>query len=239
MRIAILNPNTTESMTRTVVESAARSAHPDTELVAVTPRTGVPSVETHIDEVYGALSVLAEVERLEADTARPDAYVIACFGDTGLPAARERARGPVVGMTEAALMTATLLAHRFTIITMPRRTMAQSDAVVRSLGLEHRCTVRAVDEPVSTAGDGSLHLLDLFVEEAHQALAEDDAEAIILGCAGLAELVEPMRRILSLPIIEGVSAGVALAEGLVAQGLTTSRTNTWAHPVKTKDGVLS
>jgi allantoin racemase len=228
MRIAIVNPNTTRSMTDAVIRSAAKSARPGTELIAVTAARGVPSIESHVDEVWGALSVLREVERCEALDQPPDAYVIACFGDTGVPAAREAASGPVVGMTESALMTATLLAHRFVIITMPSRTQAQSDAVVRSLGLGHRCEVRSVDQPVAEIENGSVHLLSTFVAAGRLAVA-DDAEAIVLGCAGLADLVEPLQNALGIPVVEGVAAGLAMAEGLVAQRLGTSRAKTWAR----------
>jgi len=227
-RIAIVNPNTTESMTTAVVSAAGPAARPGTQLLGVTARHGVPAIESHTDEVWGALAVLTEIERLEQTATPPDAYVIACFGDTGLAGAREVAAGPVVGMTEAALSTAALLAHRFSIITMPRRTLEQSDRVVRTLGLGHRCTVRAVDEPVSEVEHGSVHLLDLFVAEALLAVRHDGAEAIILGCAGLADLVGPLQDRLGIPVVEGVSAAVALADGLLAQGLHTSRAQTWA-----------
>jgi allantoin racemase len=231
-RIAIVNPNTTASMTSRVVDAAAPAARPDTVLVAVTPADGVPSVESHIDEVHAASSVLREVERLEraAPGGKPDAYVIACFGDTGLPGAREAAAGPVVGMTEAALLTASLVAHRFSVITMPKRTREQSDRVVRTLGLGHRCVVRAVDEPVAEVESGSLHLLEAFVAEGRLAIDEDAAEAIVLGCAGLADLVAPLRDALGIPVIEGVTAAVTIAEGLLAQGVGTSRIGTWAGP---------
>lgn len=230
IRIAVINPNTTRSMTDTILAAAAEVTRPGTDLIGITPRGGVTAVESHIDEVIAAASVLAEVEHAEAGPTPPDAYVIACFGDTGLPAAREAAHGPVVGMTEAALMTAVLLAHRFTVITMPRRTIEQSDRVIRTLGLEHRCTVRAIDEPVGAVATGSLHLLENFIDEARDAMTRDAAEAVILGCAGLAELVGPLQEYLDLPVIEGVAAGVALAEGLVAQQLRTSRVGTWARP---------
>ncbi|WP_120339028.1 aspartate/glutamate racemase family protein [Cryobacterium soli] len=228
-RIAIVNPNTTDSMTASVVAAARPAARPGTDLLGITARFGVASIESHTDEVWGALAVLQEIERLEDSATPPDAYVIACFGDTGLPGAREAASGPVVGMTEAALMTAALLAHRFSIITMPRRTIEQSDRVVRTLGLGHRCTVRAVDEPVAEVHDGSAHLLGLFVTEALRAIADDGAEAIVLGCAGLADLVAPLQQRVGVPVIEGVSAAVALADGLLAQNLTTSRSQTWAR----------
>lgn len=231
-RIAVVNPNTTVAMTERVVEAARPAARPDTVLLAVTPTEGVPSVESHVDEVHGAASVLREVERLEAldRPDRPDAYIVACFGDTGLPGAREAAGGPVVGMTEAALTTATLIAHRFSVITMPKRTREQSDRVVASLGLGHRCTVRAVDEPVAAVESSSLHLLDLFVAEGRRAIDDDAAEAIVLGCAGLADLAEPLSAALGVPVVEGVAAAVTQAEGLLAQGLGTSRISTWARP---------
>ncbi len=228
-RIAVVNPNTTESMTAAVLASASAVTRSSTELVGITARHGVSTVESHTDEVTAALGVLDAVERAEATDRPPDAYVIACFGDTGLPAAREAAAGPVVGMTEAALATATLVAHRFTVITMPRRTLEQSDRVVRALGLEHRCTVRAIDEPVSEVAEGARHLLEAFVEEGRRAKMHEASEAIILGCAGLADLVVPLRERLGIPVIEGVAAAVVLAEGLVAQGLSTSRAGTWAR----------
>lgn len=228
-RIAIVNPNTTSSMTDTVVTAATAVARPDTELIGVTASQGVATIESHIDEVHGAMSVLVEIERLEASATAPHAYVIACFGDTGVPGAREAAAGPVVGMTEAALTTASMIAHRFTVITMPPRTMEQSDRVIRTLGLGHRTRVRSIDEPVSEVESGSLHLLDLFIAEAQAAIRDDSAEAIVLGCAGLADLVEPLQSVLGIPVIEGVSAAVTVAEGLLAQRLTTSRISTWAR----------
>jgi allantoin racemase len=121
-----------------------------------------------------------------------------------------------------------MIAHRFSIITMPRRTMEQSDRVLRSVGLEHRCTVRAVDVPVTEVEHGSAHLLEIFAENARAAIEEDGAEAIILGCAGLTELVAPLQDLIGVPVIDGVCAAVKLAEALVAQGLSSSRIATYA-----------
>ena len=226
--IWIVNPNTTGTMTAGVVAAARRSAAPGTELTGATPTKGVPSVESNVEEVWGAVGVLEQIER--GEQAGADGYVIACFGDTGVPAARERAAGPVVGMTEAALHTAALLAARFTIITLPPRTREQSHRVLRETGLTHRCTVRAIDAPVSEVADGSLHLLDAMLDEARRGLDEDAAEAVVVGCAGLADLVSPLQSALGVPVIEGVAAGVALVEGLLAQGLRTSRAATYGRP---------
>lgn len=90
--------------------------------------------------------------------------------------------------------------------------------------------VRAIDEPVAAAAGGSLHLLDEVAAEARAALDEDGAEAVVLGCAGLTDLVEPLRELLGVPVIDGVQAGVTMVEGLLAMGLTTSRRATFAAP---------
>jgi len=226
--IMIVNPNTTESMTALVVAGARAAAGPATRLVGSTATRGVDSVESNVDEVWGALGVLEQVRAGERDGV--DGYVIACFGDTGVPAARETAHGPVVGMTEAALFTAALLAARFTIVTLPPRTREQSHRVLRETGLAHRCTVRAIDVPVADVADGSSHLLQAVVTEARAAMDSDGAEAVVLGCAGLSDLVAPLTAALGVPVIDGVAAAVTMIEGLLAQGLTTSRAGTFGPP---------
>jgi allantoin racemase len=224
-RITVINPNTSAELTTTITAAARAVAGAGVTVTGVHPAVGVPSVESHSEEAIAALGVLEQVRQHRADT---DAFVIACFGDTGLLAAREVATCPVVGMTEAALQTACLVAHRFAVITLPARTIAHSDRVVRALGLEHRCTVTAVDVPVAELVDGSTHLLDAFAEAARDAISADRAEAVVLGCAGLADLVDPLTEKLGVPVIDGVAAAVGIAVGLVAMRLNTSRANTFA-----------
>ncbi|BDX31496.1 allantoin racemase [Mycobacterium antarcticum] len=224
-RITVINPNTSTELTETITAAAQAVSGADVTVTGVHPPRGVPSVESHAEEAIAAVGVLDQVRAHQADT---DAFVIACFGDTGVQAAREIATCPVVGMTEAALQTACLLAHRFVVITMPPRTIAHSDRVIRALGLEHRCTVVAVDVPVADLVGGSTHLLEAFTDAARTAIAADGAEAVVLGCAGLADLVAPLSDTLGVPVVDGVAAAVGIAAGLVAMGLDTSRVNTYA-----------
>ncbi|MGF6885064.1 allantoin racemase [Nocardia sp. GAS34] len=226
--IMVINPNTTQIMTGAVVTAAQSAAAHGTTLVGANPVRGVESIESRVDEVWGALGVVEQIRIGERNGV--DGYVIACFGDTGLSAARELAHGPVVGMTEAALCTAALVAARFAIVTLPRRTRQMSDRVLREIGLTHRCTIRAIDVPVSAIAEGSLHELESIAAEAERAIDQDDAEAIVLGCAGLADLVAPLRARLGVPVIDGVAAAVTMVEGLLAQDLTTSRICTYAAP---------
>ncbi len=223
----VVNPNTTSSMTEAVVSAAARVAAVGTMVVGSTASRGVPAIESNVDEVWGALGVLEQVRAGEKRGL--DGYVIACFGDTGLAAAKEAARGPAVGMTEAALFTAALVAARFTIITLPPRTREQSRRVLRDTGLERRATVRAIDVGVADLAAGAAAVLEAMLDEGRRAVAEDSAEAVVLGCAGLADLVAPLQQELAVPVIDGVAAAVKAVEGLLAQGLSTSRAGTYAR----------
>jgi allantoin racemase len=233
-RITVINPNTSTELTDTIVAAAQAVSGAGVTVVGANPSVGVPSVESHAEEAIAAVGVLEQIREHRAAT---DAFVVACFGDTGVQAAREVATCPVVGMTEAALQTACLVAHRFVVITMPPRTIAHSDRVVQALGLEHRCAVVAVDVPVAELVGGSTHLLDAFAEAARTAIG-DGSEAVVLGCAGLADLVQPLSEVLGVPVIDGVAAAVGVATGLVAMGLTTSRANTLAAVPDLSDYVL-
>ncbi len=228
MRIKIINPNTTAAFTDRVRVAAERIAAPGTLVLAGNPAQGAASIESHAEEALGVLGVMAEVQAGELDFI--DGYVVACFGDTGVHAAREIARGPVVGMTEAALYAAAALDHSFTIVTLPPRTRAHSLRVLHETGLGHRCTVRAIDVAVLDIEHEADAMLPALLAEARLALDADHAEALILGCAGLSDLVAPLQDRLGVPVIDGVLVGLKLAEGLVAAGLRTSKRSTYAIP---------
>ncbi|MDX7951277.1 aspartate/glutamate racemase family protein, partial [Lichenihabitans sp. Uapishka_5] len=228
MHIRIINPNTTAAFTARLQAAGAAVAAPGTRVTATQPRIGPASVESHGEEARAAVGVVQAIAEGEREDV--DAYVVACFGDTGVHAAREVARGPVVGITEAALYTAAMLAPSFAIITLPRRTRVHALRVVHETGLTHRCTVRAIDVAVQDLAEEAVAVLPAVLAEARLALVEDGAEALILGCAGMTELVAPLEAALGVPVIDGVLAGLKMAEGLVAAGLRTSKRCSYAPP---------
>ncbi|MGA2024303.1 MAG: aspartate/glutamate racemase family protein [Steroidobacteraceae bacterium] len=230
MRIKIVNPNTTSSFTEACLVAGRAAAAPGTELSAGQPSSGTPSVECHVEEAVATLGVIEQVRAGEA--AGIDGYVIACFGDTGIGAAREIATGPVVGMTEAALYTAALIAPVFAIVTLPVRTRIFAERVLWQTGLERRCArVRAIDIDVLDCEDETVEVFEPFVAEARRAIVEDHAEAIILGCAGLQPLIGRLEAALGVPIIEGVAAAVKLTESLLSLRLATSKRGAWGYPL--------
>lgn len=230
MKIKIINPNTTWRMTEKIGACARAVARPGTEIIAVSPAMGPVSIESHYDEALAVPGLLQEIA--EGERSGADGYVIACFGDPGLQAARELARGPVVGIAEAAMHMASLVAGSFSVVTTLARTTGIAWHLAERYGMQRFCRrVRACELPVlelELPGSGAR---ERIVDECRRALAEDGAEAIVLGCAGMTDLCEDIARTLCVPVIDGVAAATTLAESLVSLGLRTSKHGELARPV--------
>jgi allantoin racemase len=231
MRIRVINPNTTARMTA-LIESAARAAaSAGTEIIAVNPSFGAPSIECHHDDVWAAAGVAEQVGLGEAQGA--DAYVIACFGDPGLHAARELALGPVIGIAEAAFHAASLVATGFSVVTTLTRTCVIAEHLVLQYGFERRCRgIHGTDIAVLELDDPASDAYARILASAQQALERDRSGAIVLGCAGMADLCARLQAELGVPVVDGVAAAVKLAEGLVAIGLGTSKRGDYAAPLR-------
>jgi allantoin racemase len=239
MRIKVINPNTTESMTSRIAAAAVAVAAPGTEIVAVTSRMGPVSIESHYDKEFSVVGMLEEVRRGESEGC--DAYVIACFGDPGLLAAREIARGPVLGIAEASMHIASLISRAFSIVTTLPRSRAIARQLVIAYGMSAACrSVRATDLAVLDLEHDASRARDVILRECSRALLEDEADAIVLGCAGMAELAREIADEIGAPVVDGVSAAVKLAEALITLRLATSKVGDLAWPiVKEYRGILS
>lgn len=237
MRIKVINPNTTASMTATIAAAARAVAASGTEITASTSKSGAVSIEGHYDE---AMSVVGLVEAMREDP-NADAYVIACFGDPGLLAAREITAAPVLGIAEAAMHAASFLATGFSIVTTLERTRVIAEHLVRNYGMEHHCRkVRATDIPVLELENPQSNVFAQILAECEKAITEDKAGAIVLGCAGMADLARQLEMRLQVPVIDGVAAAVKFAEALVSLGLRTSKRGDLAYPLhKTYKGQLA
>jgi allantoin racemase len=237
MRIRVINPNTTAAMTATIAQAAREAAGASTQVEVVTSTTGPVSIEGYYDEALCLPGLLKEVRRGESEGA--DAHVIACFDDTGLDAARQLATAPVVGIGEAACHAATLIAHRFTVVTTLSRSIPALEHNLLKYGFERRAHVRAAEVPVLVLDDEHSDARARIDAEIARALVEDRAEAVVLGCAGMARLARALAAKHGCPVIEGVGAAVKLAEMLVALGLKTSKRGGYeACPPKELTGAI-
>lgn len=222
MLVHVINPNTTAGMTATIGDAAQRIASPGTRIIATQPEHGPVSIESHFDEAISAVGVAEEV--LAGERQGADAYVIACFGDPGLLAARELTRAPVIGIAEAAFHMASLISTRFSIVTTLGRTGIIAEHLLEQYGFRHHCRrVRAAEIPVLDLEENGDAALSRIIEECRRARDEDGIGAIVLGCGGMADLRDEIREAVGLPIVEGVTAAVKLAEALVGLGLGTSK----------------
>ena len=211
-------------------QAAEAVAEPGTRIVAVQPSFGATSIEDHHDDVWAAAGVAEQVR--EGEAAGADAYVIACFGDPGLHAARELARGPVIGIAEAAFHMATLLATGFSVVTTLTRTCVIAEHLVLQYGFERRCRgIHGTDIAVLELDDPKSQAFERILASARHALEHDRSGAIVLGCAGMADLCTQLQQRLGVPVIDGVAAAVKLAEGLVRLKLGTSKLGDYAAPI--------
>jgi len=236
MRILVVNPNTSVAMTEKIGTAARAVAAPGTEIIAVNPADGPVSIEGYYDEVFSVPGLLAEIAKGEAfskgETSGVSAHIIACFDDTGLEAARSLASAPVIGIGEAAFHLASLVAYRFAVVTTLSRSIPAIETNLVKYGLASRCVkVRACEVPVLALDDPASNASAQISAEIERARHEDRAEAIVLGCAGMAELAVRLTEQHGLPVIDGVASAVKLAEACSVLGLKTSKTGAYATPL--------
>ena len=231
MLINVINPNTSVAMTEKIATAARLCAGAGTKIAAYASSSGPVSIEGHYDEAVALPGIFERLREGEAQGC--DAHVIACFGDPGLRAARELARGPVIGIAEAAMHVASMLATHFSIVTTLSRTRVIAEHLVLSYGMERICRrVRAIDIPVLALDDPASQAGELLFEECRRALDRDGSDAIVLGCAGMADLAADLSHRLDAPVIDGVAAAVKLCEALVGLGLGTSKRGDYAIPIE-------
>jgi allantoin racemase len=229
MKIKIINPNTSQEMTKSIGETGQAVARPGTEVFCVSPQFGPESIESYYDEFMAAPGTIEEV--MKGDQEGCDAYIIACYGDPGLQGAREATTKPVLGIGEASLYTASMLAARFSVVTVIPRIRTMIEEMVTGYGFAHKCvSVRTTPYNVldiERDPDGAMQALR---EEARRAMEEDTAEAILLGCAGFANFADELEQELGIPVLDGVVCGVKLAEAVVDLGKSTSKYFTYRPP---------
>ena len=228
MRILVVNVNTTESITDTIAQQARAVASPGTEIVGLTPYFGAESVEGNFESYLAAIAVM---DRVMAYDQPFDAVIQAGYGEHGREGLQELLNVPVVDITEAAASTAMFLGHAYSVVTTLDRTVPLIEDRLKLAGLYQRCaSVRASGMAVLELEEDPLGAMEAIVHQAELAIRDDKAEVICLGCGGMAGLDEQIRQRTGVPVVDGVTAAVMVAESLVRLGLSTSKVRTYATP---------
>ena len=146
MRLLLLNPNTSAAVTERLAASARAAAAAGTQIVPLTAPRGVPFIASRAEaQIAGAVAL----EMLAEHHGRYDAAIIAAFADPGLLGARELFDVPIVGLAEAAMLTACMLGRRFSIVTIAMGPWFRECVDMHGLG--GRCaSIRMLDEPFAS-----------------------------------------------------------------------------------------
>jgi len=234
VKIAVVNCNTNQDITKNLEVIASGAAGAGTSIIGLTPPFGPESAEGYYESFVSAVGMLAALEQTPEEF---DAIVLAGFGEHGREGVRQRFDVPVVDITEAAPMFANLVGHRFGVVTTLSTTLPGIWDSLRGAGLDARCVgVEASGIPVSAIHDDA-QAVAAGLEFNAQVLLDRGAEAIVLGCAGFAGLDQALAERLGVPVIDGVPAAVRLAEAMVNSGLHTSKALAYRTPDPKKSWV--
>jgi Asp/Glu/hydantoin racemase len=216
MKILVINPNISESVTALIHAEAQRAARPDTEITMATAPFGVAYIETPAEALVGGYAVLSVMAELYAGH---DAVVVAAFGDPGAMAAKEIMPVPVIGLTEAALASAFLMGGRFSIVGISDRIGMWYTQVVEQLGMASRfASYRGLGSAFADEGSVQVEKRDVLLRLCQDCVAQDRADSIILAGAPLAGLAREISDQLPVPLIDGVGSALRMAEAMAHSG---------------------
>ncbi|MCM2477830.1 Asp/Glu/hydantoin racemase [Rhizobium sp. CG5] len=229
MRLLLINPNTSQSMTDRMMKTALTCAHPATQVRAVTASEGVPYIATRAEAQLAGSTLLA---MLADNRSECDAAIVGAFGDPGLLGARELFDIPVIGLAEAAMLSACMLGGRFGIVTFAPVLRHWFQDCVAMHGLTGRCSgVRTPD--ANPRGDVAMvqeEIEEHLVELCRKAVEEDGADVIIPAGAPLTGLAAKIRDRVSVPVVDQVVAAVKQAEAIVALNVKPASAGGFRRP---------
>jgi len=229
MRIFVINPNTSESMTDHLRRELEKIKRPDTELKVVCSEYGPITIESAYDEALAQPPTLERVQ--QANEEGYDAVILACFSDPALDAAKEISDIPVIGIEESTMHIAAMLGHKFSITTAFRNRVATRELHVRKRGLESAyASTLVLNMSVLEMDAEPERTKSRILEVAREAVERDGTEVIILGCAGLAGYAEDVERELGVVVLDPSSVALKVAEAIVDLGLRHSKLARFATP---------
>ncbi|WP_147113080.1 aspartate/glutamate racemase family protein [Tateyamaria sp. syn59] len=213
MAVVIINPNSTASMTAAMLAQARRSA-PEIDFEGWTSDKGPPAIQGPTDGEAATSPLLDLVDK--ASQSGADGIVIGCFDDTALTEAVARASCPVIGIGQAAYHYAALRNWRFSIVTTLSVSVPVLEANIQRIGLsQYLSKVRASDVPVLELDANPDKAGEIITSEALHAQTHDDISAVVLGCAGMVEVLHQVETALSVKTIDPVSCAARCWKWLV------------------------
>lgn len=216
MRILIINPNSDPVMSEAIAKTARNFAGNECEVTCL-PTPGAPLfIETYEDAVLAAPGMIELVKENEAGF---DGFVVACHSDPNLDVLKEISNKPVVGIGEASMKLASMLGHRFSVLSDNAHSIPNKQDLARKYHLEN--ALASVRAPARRGEKKSEE--DIYTETALRAIDEDGAEVLVLGCAGLTGLDKPIEARTGAPVLDGIICALIIISGLIKYKVSASK----------------
>ena len=215
-RILVLNPNSTQAVTDGIDAAMVPLRSPGgPEIVCRTLAAGPPGIQSQRD----VDSVAPKIAELFAADNESAAFIIACFSDPGLFGAREATSRPVFGIMESGMATALTFGQRVGVIAVMGRSIPRHTRAFRAMGIFDRIAGEVpVDLPVVELSDVG-KTQHRMLEVGRTLVQRDNADVLVMGCAGMARYRQPLEDALGVPVIDPSQVTVALAIGAIKLGL--------------------
>ncbi len=226
MKIQIIVPAATDEFNPGVKEEVNTVKAPDCTISIENLKTGPLSIESRYDEFLAGPDIV-ELS-LKAQQSGFDGIFIDCFGEPLVPVVRELVDIPVIGGFGAALMTATMICQKFSIISVKDCVVAMNRSLVREYGMgENISSMPVIDMSVKDLKDKK-KLTKRLVEVSMDAIESHGAQAIVLGCTGMLGVAKTVETILKTngkpaPIIDPTTAAIGFLQSLIRNNLSQSR----------------
>ena len=229
MRILVINPNSSVEMTQSIRDVLERIRRDDTETDVVRTEGAPVAIQSATDAALAIPHVLELVRQANANGV--DAIVLACFSDPGLEPARELSDALVLGIQETTLHIAATLGHKYTILTPLAKRIASKEQDVRRFRAESACaSVRALGMTVPETEADPTRTKARILAVAREAIEQDGAEVVVLGCAGMVGYAEDVERELGIVVLDPTTIAFKVAEALVDAGIRHSKRGLYAMP---------
>ncbi|AKM30900.1 hypothetical protein AB870_13460 [Pandoraea faecigallinarum] len=214
--LLVLNPNSLDRVTQSIAATASVQFRDSAVRLTFATLADAPAgIATQRDAERAAVLVANAIERNLQSTDAADAFVLACYSDPGLAAAREITRKPIIGIGQAALGAAAALGERIGVVAITSGSIARHWRAYRAHGFAQKVVgERAIDLSVAESGDEAL-AVPRIVDTARALIEQDGADVVVLGCAGMTALRARIEDALGVPVVEPCMTAIALASNVL------------------------
>jgi allantoin racemase len=216
MKILIINPNSDIEMTEAIQKTAVAFVDSEVYVECKSTEEAPKFIETYEDQIKAAPGMIRIIRENETEF---DGFIIACHCDPNLDAIKEIANKPVVGIGEASMKLASMIGHKFSVISMTEHSIPNKEALIHKYHLQN--VLASIRAPIEE--HKNLNEEEMYLETAKLAIKEDWAEVIVLGCAGMTGMDKRLEKELGIPVLDGVICALIILLGIVKYNISVSK----------------